>query len=174
MTPHDADEAPDAQNLYHGDKLGATLILRDPGSPPSGGASRVISGGPLFDLAGLQEKLRTGELDLSKDDHCYVATDSCWKDLGQLRWTTGDQVSKLLSLFKPKTATSKGDYYKSEWCREGDGVFSPCDVYRVRVDQYNEWKRDVNAPLYYVKFCVEETGQLYFVLISCHLDRPKT
>ena len=161
----------DPEEVYHGDKIVAILRLKDPGTPPAGTNSRVIPGGPLYDLVALQEKLRSGELDLGKDEHCYVATDSCWDDLGKLRWTTGDQVTKLLSLLKPKTAGSKGDYHKSEWCKEGDGRLSPCDAYRVRVDQFNEWKRDVNAPLYYVKFSVEETGQIYFVLISCHLDK---
>jgi hypothetical protein len=170
--PNGGPQSPDAQKTYHDDKIVAILTLRDPGAPPVSKASRVILGGPLYDLAGLQAKLQSGELDLGNDDHCYVATDTCWDDLGQLRWTTGNQVTKLLLLLRPRTPSSKGDYYKSEWCTESGGRLSPCDVYRVRVDEFNEWKRTVTAPLIYLKFCVEETGQVYLLLISCHLDRP--
>jgi hypothetical protein len=173
QTPPDGGKNPDTQEVYHGDKIVATLRLLDPGQAPKpGGRDRVIPGGPLYDLAALQAKLRSAELDLGKDMHCYVATHNCSKWLDKLEWTPGNQVTRLLLLLRPRSGQAKGDFYKSEWCTDKDDIVNPCDVYRVRVDEFNDWKRDVNAPLYYVKFSIEEAGQICLVLISCHLDKP--
>lgn len=134
----------------------------------------MIPEGPLYDLTGLQAALTGGSLDLGKDAHCYVATDTCWNDLVmKLKWETGIHVKRLLLCLRPKTTSNKGDFFKSEWCTDGDMVVRDCDVYRIRVDEYDDWKRNPNAPLYYVKFAIEESGQLCLVLISCHLDRHK-
>lgn len=162
------------QEFYHGDKIVATLRLRDPGEePPEGAKNRRIQGGPLFDLPALQRLVREGTLDLSNDAHCYVATNDCWDDLRKLRWSTGREFKEVFLLLRPKTDTSKGDFYRSEWCMDSDGYWNASDAYRIRVDQFDNWKRDVNAPLYYIKFSILPTGELCLVLISCHLDESK-
>lgn len=164
----------DEQEIYHGDKLFATLYLRDPGEePPEGAKNRRIPGGPLFNLPELQRLVREGKLDLSNDAHCYVATNKCWKDLAKLQWSTGKQVKELLLLLSPKTDTSKGDFYCSEWCEDRDGYWNASDAYRIRVDEFDNWKRNVNAPMYYIKFSLLPSEELCLFLISCHLDESK-
>ena len=159
---------------YHGDKIVAILWKQDPSTVPRPGArqgaKKLIKGGPLIDLGALQEMLRNGDLDLGKDEHCWVGTNNCYAALAKLEWTTGDQVSKLILLLRPGRLP-KGDFVNSQWCSDSEGALSPCDAYKVRIDEQN-WKRDVRAPLYYVKFSVDDTGQLHLVLISCHLDKP--
>lgn len=137
---------------------------------PEDGKERAISGGPLFDLVELQRRLATGELDLGDDNQVDVATDSCWEDLKKLKWTPKDHVSRLLSMLKPGKGRH-GDFINSQWCKDCEGDLHPCDSYRVRVDHIT-WQRDLKAPLYYVKFSLNEEGALYLVLISCHLDKP--
>jgi len=139
---------------------------------PEDGKERFIRGGPLFDLVELQRMLATGELDLGDDDQVDVATTSCWEDLKKLQWTTRDDVRNLLGVLKPGKRAQGGDFINSQWCKDDDGDLHPCDSYRVRVD-HKTWQRNPKAPLYYVKFSLNEEGTLYLVLISCHLDKPQ-
>lgn len=138
--------------------------------PPENGNERRIPGGPLFDLALLQSMLETGELDLGDDNQIDVATDNCWEDLKKLKWTPKDHVSRLLSLLRPGKGKN-GDFLNSQWCKDSEGDLHPCDSYRIRVDD-KTWRRDPKAPLYYVKFSMNDEGVLHLVLISCHLDKP--
>lgn len=70
--------------------------------PPHNGKGCPIHGhGPLFDLAMLQALLRSGELDLGNDHQCWIGTNKCYDKLIDLKWTPGNQVTKLLCLLKP-------------------------------------------------------------------------
>lgn len=135
------------------------------------GNRRGINGGPLFDLVALQGELRSGALDLGDANHVDVATDKCWEDLKKLKWNTKDHVTKLILLLKPGKG-KQGDFINSQWCEDSEGRLHPCDSYRIRVDHCT-WSRNANAPLYYLKFSIDDAGTLYLVLISCHLDKPK-
>lgn len=146
------------------------LRLKDPGEPPEADAEdgRLMDG-PLYDLVALQKLLQSGDLNLGNDDQCVVGTDECWNYLKKLGWLPGKQVQELILRLKPGKGRL-GDYVNSQWCKDSDGYVNPCDAYRIRVDELT-WKRDVNAPMYYVKFSIEDSGQIYLVLISCHLDK---
>lgn len=127
----------------------------------------------MFDLPALQALLRAGDLDLGDGQQCWIATDSCWDELEDLKWTTGNQVKKLLLALRPGRPRQGGDFVNSQWCKDSDGGIWACDSYRVRVDEYDDFRRKNNALAYYVKFSVDEEGALYLVLIQCHLDRYK-
>ena len=134
------------------------------------GSNTRIKGGPLFDLVKLQEMLKTGALNLGDSNQFWVATKSCEHDLEhKLRWSPGDQLTKFIQVLRP-AAFPKGDFVNSQWCKDFDGQFNACDSYKVRIDE-GTWKRDVNAPLYYLKFSIDQADVIYLALISCHLDK---
>ena len=127
--------------------------------------------GPLFDLAALQALLRSGQLNLVDDQQCWVATDSCWDHLQELKWTTGNQVTSLLLALRPGKRKQGGDFVNAQWCADSDGGMFACDSYRVRVDEFNNFRRSPNGLEFYVKFSIDESGALYLALLQCHLDR---
>ena len=127
--------------------------------------------GPLFDLAALQALLRSGQLNLGDDQQCWVATDSCWDHLQELKWTTGNQVTSLLLALRPGKRKQGGDFVNAQWCADSDGGMFACDSYRVRVDEFNNFRRSPNGLEFYVKFSIDESGALYLALLQCHLDR---
>ena len=140
--------------------------------PPHNGKGFVLTGlGPLFDLAALQALLRSGQLNLGDDQQCWVATDSCWDHLQELKWTAGNQVTSLLLALRPGKRKQGGDFVNAQWCADSDGGMFACDSYRVRVDEFNNFRRSPNGLEFYVKFSIDESGALYLALLQCHLDR---
>jgi hypothetical protein len=159
--------------IYAGDKIVAILWACDPSTiPPHNGKGFILKGmGPLFDLRALQNLLRSGQMDLGNDQHCWVATDACLDHLENLTWTTGNQVRSLLLALRPGKRKDGGDFINAQWCADSDGVFSACDSYEVAVDETDNFRRDKNGLIYYIKFSLDEAGSLYLVLIQCHLKR---
>ena len=127
------------------------------------GADRKIKGGPLIDLAALQDGIRQG---LLVDESVWLATDRCERDLQNYRWGHAD-VLTMLDCLKPGP---KGDYRKSEWCEVKGGRWVPCDVYRLNYDSERQC-RNPNALEVYLKFSIEEDGALTLVMVSCHGSR---
>lgn len=145
------------------------LWLCDPTSlPPHKGKKKSLPG-PLFDLLGLQEKLRQGKLDLSKDKDFYVATDDCWDDIKNLKWTPQKQLKDAFLLLKPGSrSANQGDYLNSQWCKDGDGNWWPCDAYAICINEKEGFVRAKNAPETYLKFSIDANGCLCLILVSCH------
>lgn len=140
--------------------------------PPHEGRGRLLRGwGPLFDLPALQARLRSGELDLSDDQQCWVATNACWDELAKLNWTTGRQPRDLLLALRPGTVSQGGDFVNAQWCADSEGALWPCDAYKVRVDEHKNFRCTSQGLEFYVKFSVNEAGEFSLVLIQCHLGR---
>lgn len=147
-------------------KCGSTLWNKDPQSiPPCVDGKRLISRGPLINLTGLQALLESSDLDVENDEHLWVATDKCQKDLQKNRWTYA-QVGCMLSALRPGRKP-QGDYKKSEWCEVEDGGMYPCDVYELPYDEERS-KRSNNGLPVYLKFSLDTDGALMLVLVSCH------
>lgn len=146
----------------------ATLWNIDPNELPlpAEGKSRVIRGGPLIDLEGLQECIANGQLDLTNDAQFWPATPKCQDDLAKNGWTP-EKIAKMLTLLRPGLKRNGGDYLKSEWCDvEWDDTF-PCDVYELPYDEEREQRNRNGLPVY-LKFSLDMDGNLILVLVSAH------
>lgn len=147
---------------------------RDPGTlnQPRPKASRLIQGGRLFDLTGLQAFLASGQFDL---DDIVFGTRGARTDRERNRWKHEDVLNMLMLLKEPAPPTPgaaemANDYVKSEWCEvdgEEDMRWVPCDVYRTHIDLVRLQRNDQGTEVYF-KFSVEDDGYLTIVMASCH------
>lgn len=126
---------------------------------PSGNR-RTIPGGPVFDLAVLQDMVANGVLG---EHEVWVATGRCERDLENERWSYGDVVHLLACL-------QRKDFRRAEWCQVKGGDLYPCDVYCLHFD-FERRARNARGLEVYMKFSVTEEGQLNLVLVSCHGSR---
>jgi hypothetical protein len=127
--------------------------------PPSG-SRRSIRGGPVFDLAVLKGMVAAGAM---TENEVWVATDRCERDLENEQWTYGD-VLHLLSCLTPS------NFKNSEWCQVKGGEVFPCDAYSLRFD-FERRTSNARGVEVYMKFSVDDRGQLSLVLVSCHGSR---
>jgi hypothetical protein len=135
---------------------------------PHNGKKKVLPG-PLFDLVAIQDLLRTGRLDLANDEHFYIATDDCWSNMKALKWTATGQLKQALLLLKPGAKKKgQGDYINSQWAKDSDSHWHPCDAYGVCINEKGGFVRAQGAPETYIKFSMNEQGCVCLFLISCH------
>lgn len=132
----------------------------------------MLGRSPIWNLTAIQEQIKSGELDLSNDQHVWMGTRRCEDKLQILRWTLKTEVKNLILLLRPEHVSKGGDLINAQWDEDDSGVWNLCDSYKVRVDDVT-WTRNPRAPMYYVKFGMNHPGApLYLVLISCHLEAP--
>ena len=114
--------------------------------------------GPLVDMVALQTLLSSGSFDL---DNLWIATDKCEHDLSKESWKVSDVLQMLACLHRQQ------DYRKSEWCQVLGGGMVSCDVYVTRYDAERQ-PRDPRGLEVYLKFSIDDDGQLTIVMVSCH------
>jgi hypothetical protein len=120
--------------------------------------SRAIAHGPLFELKALQGLLRRGEFDTGR---LRPANRDVMKDMQRARWSAHDVLQMLVNMHAK-------DYKKSEWARIDAGRrWVPCDVYLTLYDSFTR-RRCPNAPSVYLKFSIDEAGDVTILLASCH------
>jgi len=149
------------QNVYHGDKLMASLWLVDPATikrPTS--AKRKIGSKPLIDLDGLQAAIRDGALE---EGDVWLATGGCNKDMQNLEWTIEDLLACMQCLCPV-------DHRGAEWCEISAGRWFACDVYVIRYDEKSR-RRSPQSLEFYLKFSIDEAGSLTLVMVRVHLSR---
>jgi hypothetical protein len=118
---------------------------------------RPLGKKPLIDLPAMQALLRSGTFDL---DRLWIATDKCSRDMENEEWSTTDVLHMLAGL----DAT---DYKKSEWCQVLGGDMVPCDVYVTPYDALHQQRRPHGLDVY-LKFSIDDAGQLTITMVSCH------
>lgn len=133
----------------------AQALLRQPQ-----GGQRIIRGGPVFDLDVLQSLVTDGVLG---EDMVWVANTRCERDLENYRWDYAEVLHMITCLKLP-------DFRGSTWCQVKGGEMYPCDDYRFLYD-CDRRERNVRGLEVYVKFSVNDDGQLTLVLVSCHGSR---
>ena len=129
-----------------------------PAFDPAKPRTRAIRVGPLVDMAALQTVLNSGSFDL---DNLWIATDKCERDLSKESWKVSD-VLQMLACLHPQQ-----DYRKSEWCQVLGGGMVPCDVYVTRYDAERQQRHPRGLEVY-LKFSIDDGGQLTIVMVSCH------
>lgn len=127
--------------------------------PPKQGQTRKITGGPLLDLALLQDAIASGQLSA---DSVWVATRRCQSHLEDCQWTYEDVLQILACL-------TGQDYKGSEWCDVDGGSRYPADAYRIPYDEERR-QRQPRALEIYLKFSLDDDGALTLVLVQAHLS----
>ena len=128
-------------------------------SPPAqlGGGRIKIDGGPLYDLATVQQ--------LVDDPDCIsLLTRTCIGEVQKLFGSDTEQVAALIQ------ALSEQDYIDSEWCENGKTGVAACDAYRIRCAEVAAATGKSMTMEYFLKFAIGKTGQLV-LMVSCHLSR---
>ncbi len=128
-------------------------------SPPTKG-KRKIPGGPLVDLAGLQQAIRAGVV---TEDSVDVVNQSCDDDLDNLEWTLQDVLDCLLC------ATPR-DFKGAEWCDTTWAGTVACDAYAIPYDETGK-RRAPGALEFYLKFSLDECSTLKVQMVRAHLSR---
>ncbi len=138
-----------------------TLWRIDPATlSPPGSGKRKISGGPLIDLARLQEAIRAGQV---TEDSVDVVNRSCDDNLDDLRWTLQDILDCLL-------CAMPSDFKGAEWCETSWAGQIPCDAYSIPYDDTSRC-RARDALEFYLKFSVDAGGALRIQMVRAHLSR---
>jgi len=119
---------------------------------------RKIKGGPLIDLAALQQAIRHGVIGA---EHVLVVNRSCDNNLEDLEWGTGDVLDCLLC------ATS-ADFKGAEWCETNLVGLIPCDAYVIPYDETIK-QRSRAGLAFYVKFSLDDADTLKLQLVRVHL-----
>jgi len=138
--------------------VNTTIVSRHSGELPlNEGASRKISGGPLYPAEEVRELLAN-----SGDQAIRAWTNKCNEDMQ--KWTlNADDLLELIEI-----GLRIGRFRGSEWCvQQPNGPWAACDVYLVK-------RREMmpNAPVemdteYYIKFAVSKT-RVVLLVVSCH------
>ena len=128
-------------------------------SPPAKG-KRKIRGGPLIDLAALQEAIRARVV---TENSVVVVNRSCDDDLDKLQWTEQHILDCLL-------CATPGDFKGAEWCETTWAGQLACDAYGIPYDELGR-RRSPGALEFYLKFSVDEGGALCVQLVRAHLSR---
>jgi hypothetical protein len=121
--------------------------------PPAPGKVRKIVGGPLYELANIQKRVKQpGSINLW--------TAKCRRDAANLMLDTSDLSAMVCELLN-------SDYRDSEWCENGKGFWAACDAYILRRSEFVEQAgRHLNV-MYFLKFAESKTGNLVLI-VSCH------
>lgn len=124
-----------------------------------GNGKRKIPGGPLIDLAGLQEAIRARQV---TEDSVDVVNRSCDDDLDSLGWTLQNILDCLLC------ATPR-DFRGAEWCETTWAGQLACDSYSIPYDESRRC-RARDALHFYLKFSVDPGGALRIQMVRTHLS----
>lgn len=84
------------------------------------------------------------------------------RDLENSQWNYSDVLQMLQCL-------QAGDYKKSEWCEVKRRNYA-CDVYVLKFD-YERRVRSARGLEVYLKFSIDDVGQIALVVASCHGSR---
>ena len=128
-------------------------------SPPGTGKRR-ISGGPIFDLAALQQAIREGQI---TEDSVDVVNRSCDDNLDTLRWSLQDVLDCLL-------CAAQRDFKGAEWCETTWAGQLACDAYSIPYDE-SRGCRAPGALEFYLKFSIDTGGALRIQMVRVHLSR---
>ncbi|MBL8420204.1 MAG: type II toxin-antitoxin system MqsR family toxin [Dechloromonas sp.] len=123
------------------------------GDPPKDGASRKVTGGPLYKLAEIQALAAT-------PDAVKLWTEKCRRDVANLTLDAADVGALLQEL-------TERDYRDSEWCDNGKGAWAACDAYNLRRSEYVETAGKTYRIEYFFNFALSKTGKLV-LMVSCH------
>lgn len=126
--------------------------------PPKQARTRKIRGGPLIDLAALQQAITDGRL---SDDDVWLATKRAEHKVEDLTWSLRDLLGCIGCL-------APSDFKGSEWCEDSYGGTHACDAYAICYDDH-ACVRARNSCCYYLKFSMDDKGGLRLVVISCHV-----
>jgi hypothetical protein len=129
-------------------------------SPPSS-RTRKIKGGPLIDLAALQQAIGSGGISENSVD---VVNRSCDDELDKLEWNFQDVLDCLLC------ASARDDFKGSEWCDTSWAGCLPCDAYSIPYDEASK-RRAPGALEFYLKFSLDEGNTLSVQMVRAHLSR---
>jgi hypothetical protein len=122
-------------------------------SQPLDGSSLKIAGGPLYDLARIQQLVvRHGAI--------RFWTRKSEFDASELNLDVEDIAQWLQEL-------KQQDFRNSEWCTDGSRAWAACDAYVLRRSEWIAAARK-NMPVdYFLKFALAKTGALV-LMVSCH------
>jgi hypothetical protein len=128
-------------------------------SPPTqlGGGRIKIDGGPLYDLARVQQLV-------GDPDGIHLLTRMCINEVHKLFGSDTEAVAALIQ------ALDGRDYIDSEWCENGKSGVAACDAYRIRRAEVVAATSRSTTVEYFLKFAVGKTGKLV-LLVSCHLSK---
>ncbi len=130
------------------------VVVHGPAPDPMPASRKV--GGPIYDLASVQNHLMQGPIQLITGD--------CFRSVLSLGWTS-DNVVTLIQTLAPV------HYRDSEWCMtSGPGSrwasWIDCDAYVIRYDVANEVESSLGKKMF-VKFGARPSNDLVLV-VSCH------
>ena len=123
------------------------------GVPPASGEERKITGGPVYELARIQELTK-------QPDTVKLWTEKCRRDAANLTLDTGDLGEMIRVL-------TNNDYRDSEWCDNGKGFWAACDAYKLVRNEFIEAAGKSFRMEYFLKFAESRTGKLV-LMVSCH------
>lgn len=119
---------------------------------------RCIDRGPIYQLRRLQAMLASGDFDTTR---LSPANRDVLKDMRHNRWTACDVLQMIVNMLGK-------DYRKSEWARVDSGRrWVACDVYQSFYDRLTR-RRHRNAQPIYLKFSIDEAGDVVILVASCH------
>lgn len=110
-------------------------------------------------MPALQREIASGRLG---EDEVWAGSAKCERDLENYQWTYNDVLQMLQCL-------QACDYKKSEWCEVKRRYFA-CDVYVLNFDCERR-VRSARGLEVYLKFSIDDEGQITLVLASCHGSR---
>ncbi len=114
-----------------------------------------IAGGPLYDLARVQN--------IVKDEKRLLTwTEKCRKDVFELFDDDLAEVAGLIQCLK------RSDYIDSEWCENGRNAIAACDAYSIRRMELIPATGKAMPVGYFLKFAIGKTGALV-LMVSCHV-----
>lgn len=134
------------------------LPWKEPPDPLPDGRGRRIPGGPIYDLATVQQLAADGE-------RIHYATRKCAQNVEDLEWDV-DDIARLIAALKGQ------DYCNSEWCTGRSGTVMDTDAYTIHYDHVEacrgvQWRH----PQYYLKFGFRPSDPRLIVwVVSCHLS----
>lgn len=136
----------------------ARLWRIDPAGVPRPSRTRKIRGGPLIDLAALQQAIADGALD---ENGVWLATRKAEHQVQDLEWTYDDLLECVTHLLPQ-------DFKGAEWCDDRYGNTHACDAYAITYDDH-VCRRVKDGCSFYLKFSLDGDGDLTLIVISCHV-----
>lgn len=141
--------------------FGRTLRSRNSGAVGAPILRRYLSGTPSAQSADGLTIDEVGTYHGDKLERLRPANRDVMKDMQRARWSAHDVLQMLVNMHAK-------DYKKSEWARIDAGRrWVPCDVYLTLYDSFTR-RRCPNAPSVYLKFSIDEAGDVTILLASCH------
>jgi len=123
--------------------------------PPTESGRVKIAGGPLYDLARVQNIVED-------ENRLFTWTEKCRKDVFKLFDDDLTGLAGLIQCLKPS------DYIDSEWCENGRNAIAACDAYSIRRMEVIPATGRLMPVGYFLKFAIGKTGTLV-LMVSCHV-----